>query len=115
MSARELQDLWPAITQNLINYTWFVYDNGNNAQIIHWLDRQWLHLTTAVMLDGENMVSIDLECYANCDDGMMVEVWLACPSETSYLYEEASLSELYADLQVMEDWLNSLQIPAPKP
>ena len=114
LSAVELLSLWPRIAANLEKTAMFVDTQPDCAGVITWNDREWLAIETLLVLDGEDMISVELFGYANCDKGVMVEIWLACPSETNYLYEESILPELEEDISAMANWLNSLQVPIPQ-
>ncbi|MCL1854446.1 MAG: hypothetical protein FWF86_01830, partial [Clostridia bacterium] len=73
--------------------------------------REWLHIRTKAVLDGDKMLSVELECHALCQEGVMIEIWQAWPAAAAYKYDDEAVAELQADLETAAKWLQGVSLP----
>ena len=113
LSPGELTALWPRIAKNLGKKAIYVDDGAECADTALLDGREWLHVQTTAVLEGEEkMLSVSLEGFANCDDGWLVEIWTIQPGQAAYLYDEEASRELQADQQAAGEWLAGVSAPA---
>ena len=108
MTAQELCAIWPSIADSMEQQSLYVHKDPACASVTRWKDRDWMHIQTTMVLDGVQMLSVDLTGYSLCDNGMLLEIWLAFPAATAYLYDETASAERLSDLEAAESWLESL-------
>jgi len=111
LRARELCDMWPRLAAALERGTLLLTGDADCASVIGLGDSEWMRVHTVLALDGESMLSLELEGYANCENGTMVEIWLTIPGRGTYRYDELASAELEADLEAARAWLNSISLP----
>ena len=109
-SAVELTQLWVGIVRNLSEYVQYVDDASECVSVVSFKDRDWMHIRTRVVLDGEPLLSIELECYAINQDGVLYEFWKAWPGSAAYRYDDAAQAQLQADLVSADAWLKSINL-----
>ncbi len=111
LTAEELAQMWPRMAENLGQTALFVNDEAACAKVDTLNGREWLHVQTTAVLEGEKMLTVLVEGYANCDNGWLVELWTLEPAQATYLYEEEAATELGADAEALRAWLASCQAP----
>ena len=104
ISPGELIQLWPEIAAKLAKRTQYVDDGMDCASALTFAGREWLYIHTRAILDGEKMLSVELECRALCHEGFIVEIWQARPSAAAYKYDDMAAAELQADIGTAMDW-----------
>ena len=113
LSAQDMLALWPNIVAVLGQTTAFVDDKPENASIQTLGNREWLSIQTKVALEGAKALSVTVKGLANCDNGSLVEVWIAAPALSTYRYDDTAYGEMKADQEVSKRWLESLALPQP--
>jgi hypothetical protein len=111
LRAEEMLGLWPRIVATLAKTTEFVDDKPDSASLLDLGGATWLHLQTKAALDGEKMLSVELKGLANCDKGVLVEVWIVTPADATYRYDDEAYAQMQADRELAEKWLASLELP----
>ncbi|NLV58071.1 MAG: hypothetical protein GXY67_04820 [Clostridiales bacterium] len=111
LRAEEMLGLWPHIVTTLAKTTEFVDDKPDNVSILDLGGASWLHIQTKAALDGEKMLSVMVDGLANCDKGILVEVWLVSPADATYRYDDQAYTEMQADRESAEKWQDSLILP----
>ena len=111
ISPVDLIRLWPEIAAKLMKKSQYVDGNTDNASIQTLAGEEWLHIHTKAVLDGEKMLSVELECFALCREGAIVEIWQAWPSTATYKYDDGAAAELQADLGTAAEWIHGVSLP----
>ncbi len=109
LTVEELLGLWPAMVTTLSKTAQYVNDHEDGAKVLQMAGRDWVQVKTTAVLDGVKMLSVDLTGYVNCQDGNMVEIWVAGPTRASYRYDDNAAAELQEDQATAEAWLESLR------
>jgi len=73
--------------------------------------REWMNIQTTAVLDGQKVIALDIEAYANCDDGVMREIWIASPSLAFLMGGEDAKEQLQLDRKALQTWLESISLP----
>ena len=113
LQADEMLGLWPNIVTTLAQTTQYVDDDPSCASILDMGGASWLHIQTRAALDGEKMLLVEVRGLANCERGVLVEVWLASPAPATYRYDDRANAQLLEDRELAEEWLTSLSLPRP--
>ena len=111
LRAEEMLGLWPNIVATLAKTTAYVDDKPENASVLTVGETTWLCVQTKAALDGEKALSVTVKGLANCDNGVLVEVWIALPALATYRYDDVAYAEMQADQELAKRWLESLQLP----
>jgi len=111
ISPGELVQLWPEIAAKLAKEAQYVDTGADSASTQVLAGREWLYIHTKAVLDGEKMLSVELECHAICQEGFIVEIWRAWPSAATYKYDDGAAAELRADLGAAAEWLEGVSLP----
>jgi hypothetical protein len=111
LRAEEMLGLWPRIVTTLAKTTEFVDDKPDSASLLDLGGATWLHLQTKAALGGEKILSVELKGLANCDKGVLVEVWIVTPADATYRYDDEAYAQMQADRELAEKWLASLELP----
>ena len=110
MTAQGLCELWPELAKELSRTAAYFYTDSACADVIQWKGHEWMNAHTYLVLDGNTMLSVALDGYANCENGIMNEIWIATPADQTYLYDKIASAELAADKATAESWLNNLRL-----
>lgn len=110
LSAEELCGMWPQMAESLSKYTLYVNGDPNCASITRLGGGAWMHVQTMAVLDGDKMLSVELEGYSKCDDGVMVELWLITPASPTYLYDDTASAELASDRLSAEYLISTVRV-----
>lgn len=111
LAAQELLGLWPHIVAVLGRSTAFVDDSPENASLQTVKGQEWLSVQTKVALEGAKALSVTVRGLAHCDQGDLVEVWIAAPALATYRYDDTAYGEMKEDQEVAKRWLESLVLP----
>lgn len=111
ISVEELGQMWPTIARRLGKTTLYVNDEKNCASTISIDGREWLSIQTTAVLEGDKMLSVSLQGFANCDTGFLVELWMVEPAQPTYLYDDEAAAELAADKEAANRWMEGLRVP----
>ncbi len=103
--------LWPEMAKAFAKHALYVNDDPGCASVSRLGGQPWMHVETMAVMDGEDMMSVEVEGFANCDAGTLVEVWVAAPARATYLYDETASAELAQDMEAAEAMLATLRLP----
>ena len=109
-SATELTQLWMGMVRNMSQYAQYVNDASDCVTVESFMGMDWMHIRTRVVLEGEPLLSVELECYAVNQDGVLYEIWQAWPGSAAYRYDDAAQTQLQADLSSAEAWVKSMSL-----
>lgn len=111
ITTQELGQMWPSIARRLGQTTLYVNDERSCASTISLDGREWLAIETTAVLEGDKMLSVSLQGFANCDTGFLVELWMIEPAQPTYLYDDEAAAELAADKKAATRWMEGLRVP----
>lgn len=111
ISAQELGQMWPAIARRLGRTTLYVNDEKSCAGTVSIDGREWFSIETTAVLEGDKMLSVSLQGFANCDTGFLVELWMIEPAQPTYLYDDEAAAELVADKEAAARWMEGMRVP----
>lgn len=110
LSAEELCGMWPQMAKSLSKYALYVNGDPSCASVTNLGGGEWMHVQTTAVLDGDQMLSVELQGYSKCDDGVMVELWRILPSSPTYLYDDTASAELASDRLAAEYLLSTVRV-----
>lgn len=110
LSAEELCGMWPQMAKSLSKHTLYVNGDPSCASVTKLGGGEWMHVQTMAVLDGDKMLSVEMQGYSKCDDGVMVELWLVLPASPTYLYDDTASAELASDRLAAEYLLTTVRV-----
>lgn len=108
VTAQDLLALWPQIAQGIEAEGAEVDEAASEAVVEVMDDRDMLHVTTRIGVDG---LWLEAEAIAFCRNQEVTECWAVCPESGLYAGDSTEASELSRDRRDLKLFMDSLSFP----